>query len=182
MQTQVPMKLRPHLIPFFFEEMQGIIAAYAEQKVNMIRLYPTSSLANYIYTQIGYEKNAQGRDLPSFLLYLSIEKNKITTLSGTIYLDEKGIKSELLLDVSKVRAINNLLEDIFRNSMVTFVDGFKAAGKPVRHGVNYFMDRYSLEEYGFERETLRMMYNREKENKLLNRLQKRSSNQVINFF
>lgn len=181
--TIVPFEIRSHLIPFFFEEMQGTIASYNGQKVNMIRLYPTSSLANYIYSQIEYEKKAYpGVINHSFLLYLSIDKKNMTTLSGTIYKEMKGVKTELMMDICKVRAINNLLEDIFRTSMVCFVDGYRSAGKGITEAISVFSDKYQLEEYGFLQDSLRTLYNREKKNKLLSRVQKRSSNQVINFF
>ena len=77
--SQVLVTIRPHLIPFFFEEMEGTLASYEGQKVNMIRLLPSSSLANYLYTQINYvKKNSRNFPNDQFLFYLnSFLKNHI---------------------------------------------------------------------------------------------------------
>lgn len=56
MPEKIPVKLRDHLIPFLFQEMEGITASHDGQKVKMIRLLPSSSLANYLYALISYEK------------------------------------------------------------------------------------------------------------------------------
>lgn len=177
----VPMSIRAHLIPFLFDEMDGTLASYDGQKVKMIRLYPTSSISNYLYLQLDYEKKRRNYANHDFVLYLSIQRKKLTTLSGTIYIDNKGVKEEMYLDIEKVRAINNLFEDIFRISMIFFIDGWRGSKENVTDGINAFIDKYSLLEYGFNPETLRVMYYREKKKKLLKRIQVRSSNQVLNF-
>ena len=78
----------------------------------MIRLLPSSSLANYLYALIDYEKKSNDFPNDNFLLYLSIERKNSFSFSGTVYVDQKGIKSELILTLEKVRELNNLLEDI----------------------------------------------------------------------
>lgn len=177
----VPVKLRDHLIPFFFEEMEGTTASYDGQKAKMIRLLPSSSLANYLYTHIGYEIKNQGKPNDNFILYLSVNTQKTFTFTGTIYIDSKGVKNELMLPIDKVRDINNLLEDIFRISIVNFIEGCKIGRLPVRYGVNAFMEKYNLLEYGFESETIRKMYYEQKKKKALSRFQIRSSNNVLGF-
>jgi hypothetical protein len=175
--------IRPHLIPFFFEEMEGAAASYEGQKVKMIRLLPSSSLANYLYTQIEFEKKQQGSEpYDHFLLYLSIRTNSFFVLSGTIYLDQKGVKTELKMSLEKVRNLNNLLEDIFRTAMVFFIDGYKLGGLGIKKGIALFMDKYNFIEYNFDPESFRKMYYEQKKKKLLNRFQKRASNQVIGYF
>jgi len=182
--SQVLVTIRPHLIPFFFEEMEGTLASYEGQKVNMIRLLPSSSLANYLYTQTNYVKAKNGSGLTNdhFLFYLSIQFKQFYILSGTVYIDQKGEKTELKMSLDKVRDLNNLLEDIFRTSLVMFIDGCRAGGMEVTKSVVLFMEKYNLLEYGFEIPTMRKMYYRQKEKKTLNRFQKRSTNQVIGFF
>ncbi|GAB3708535.1 hypothetical protein [Flavobacterium koreense] len=181
--SQVLVTIRPHLIPFFFEEMEGTLASYEGQKVNMIRLLPSSSLANYLYTQINYvKKNSRNFPNDQFLFYLSIQYKQFYILSGTVYLDQKGERSELKMELDKVRDLNNLLEDIFRTSLVMFVDGCRAGRLGVSKSVLLFMEKYNLIEYGFEVPTMRKMYYEQKKKKVLNRFQKRSTNQVIGFF
>jgi hypothetical protein len=109
MTEKIPVKLRDHLIPFFFQEMEGITASHDGQKVKMIRLLPSSSLANYLYTQINYEKAKNGVGFPNdqFLFYLSIQYKQFYILSGTVYLDQKGVRSELKMELNKIRDLGN---------------------------------------------------------------------------
>lgn len=158
----VKVSIRSHLIPFLFDEMDGTLASYDGQKVKMVRLYPTSSLSNYLYTQLEHEKKRRNYPNHDFILYLSIQRKKFTTLSGTIYIDNKGVKQEMFLEVAKVRAINNLFEDIFRTSMVFYIDGWRASNGNVVDGIDSFIQKYSLLEYGFNPETVKTMYYREK--------------------
>ncbi|WP_445458418.1 hypothetical protein [Flavobacterium sp. HNIBRBA15423] len=178
----IPVKIRDHLIPFLFQEMEGTTASYDGQKVKMVRLLPSSSLANYLYSQIGYEKKNNHFPNDNFLIYLSIEKKTSFIYSGTIYIDKKGVKEELYLPLEKIREINNLLEDIFRISMVSFIDGVKYAKIPMAKGIIAFIEKYNLDEYGFENETIRKMYYKQKKKSLLSRVQIRSSNKVLGFF
>lgn len=182
MQDKIPVKLRDHLIPFFFQGMEGITASHEGQKVKMIRLLPSSSLGNYLYNLIQYEKKSNDFPNDNFLLYLSIEKKTRFVFSGTVYVDKKGVKTEMTLPIEKIREINNLLEDIFRTSLASFIDGGRFAKLTVRKGVEGFMDSYSLFEYGFDPETIRKMYYEQKQKTILARFQTRSSNKVVGFF
>lgn len=177
-----PVKIRDHLVPFLFQEMEGTIAFYEGQKVKMIRLLPSSSLANYLYTHIDYEKRNNNFPNDNFLIYLSIEKKSKFVYSGTIYIDRKGVKEEMLLNLDKIREINNLLEDLFRVSMVYFIEGCKCAKMPISKGITAFIEKYNLYEYGFEDSTIRKMYYEQKKKSLLSRFQIRSSNKVLGFF
>lgn len=180
--TSVPTIIRPHLVPFLFQEMEGVSAAIDFQRVNMVHLFPTSSLANYLYTQINdVEKTKFGIPRNKFLLYLSIEKKTKFTLSGTIYINKKGVKEILHMDIKKVRAVNNLFEDMFRTSLVFYVEGYVAAGLEIIKGLDLFAEKYNLLEYGFTTELLRSIYYSQKKKKLLNRFQTKSSNRVLNF-
>ena len=182
MLEPIPVKLRDHLIPFLFKGMDGVSASHEGQKVKMVRLLPSSSLGNYLYNVIDYEKKSNDFPNDNFLLYLSIEKKTSFVFSGTVYVDKKGVKSELLLCLDKIREINNLLEDIFRTALVSFIEGMRYAKIPVRKGVAAFMELYNLYEYGFELETLRKIYYEQKNKTVLNRFQVRSSNKVVGFF
>jgi hypothetical protein len=178
----VNVDIRSHLIPFFFEEMVGFKASYDGQSVKMITLLPSSSLANYLYTQIEYDRKLKKRKLERFILYLSIEKKNHFTFTGQIYTDNDGVKSILKMTIDKVRELNNLLEDIFRTSMVFFIEGCKASKMEIRTAIEIFMEKYSLLEYGFEPETIRKMYyENSNENKTLNRFQQRSSNRTYGY-
>lgn len=178
----VPVEIRSHLIPFFFHEMEGTFASYNGEKVNMIKLKCSSSLANYLYTQIDYNRADHKYPYDSFLLYLSVQTNQFYVMSGKVYIDKKGIKSELLMPLSKVREFNGLLEDVYRTNLVSYVDGFKDAGSQVSKGVDSFMVKYNLYEYGFEYQSLRKIYYEQKKTSLLNRFQNRASNKVLGFF
>lgn len=175
-------KLRDHLVPFLFETMEGSSASYEGQKVKMIRLLPASSLASYLYSAIEYDYKKGNKTEDRFFLYLSITKKNSFQFSGTIYIENKGVKNELILSSDKIRSINNLFEDIFRVSIVSYIDGCNAGGLEISKSCEKFIEKYNLDEYDFSANQIRKMYYEAKKKALLRRFQNRSVNNIIGFF
>lgn len=175
----IPCEIRPHLVPFLFEQFEGRRASYQGETVSSIRFLPSSSIASFLYELMEYKKKRGKQD--HFLMYLTIEKKTSFTYSGMIYTDSRGVKEKLMLPEEKVKAFNNLLEDIFRIALVFNVKGSVQAGMSVINSLEAFAKEYGLEENGMEVENLRQLYYREKKTNLFSRLQYQSSNRVMNY-
>ena len=175
----IPCEIRSHLVPFLFEQFEGKEASYQGVKVSSIRFLPSSSIASFLYELTDYKKKRGKQD--HFIMFLSVERKKNLSYSGMIYTDTRGIKEKLMLPEEKVKAFNNLLEDIFRIALVFHVKGCVMAGTSVMNAIETFAKAYDLEENGIEAENLRQLYYREKKTNLFSRLQFQSSNRVMNY-
>jgi hypothetical protein len=175
----VPCAIRSHLVPFLFEQFEGRKASYQGFEVSFVKFSPSSSIANYLYNLTDYKKQRGKQD--SFVLYLSIQKKEKFSYSGIVYIDKKGFKEKLMLEEEKVKSFNNLLEDIFRVSLVFHVNACVKSGITVQNAIEIFVKEYDLEENGLDAESLRQLYYRVDQSNLFARLQKQSSNRVSNY-
>jgi hypothetical protein len=89
---------------------------------------------------------------------------------------EKNVKKPLMLQEEQVDSINGFLEDIFRSTLVFYIKAYQEMGFAKEIAIKNFMQNYDLEEYGFEYNTIKMMYYR---NPNLNRFVKQNSNRVL---
>jgi hypothetical protein len=174
-----PVEIRSHLIPFLFKEFEGKEANYMGTQVSSIRFTPSSSISKYLYTQIDYQKKRERQD--QFLLYLTVEKKKRLQYKGVVYIDQQGVKSALLMLPERIKAFNDLIEDIFRISFIYYIDASLDNKGSLKESIDKFIDKYDLLEFGFDNESLRRLYYRQKKTKKLTRLQYQSSNQVHNY-
>jgi len=178
-QLLVPVKIRKHLIPFFYKEFAGIEANYLGLNVKACQINMTSSVGFMIRTTL------EKADVPvkgdKYYLYLSMF-NKET--DSKLYNCVSGEKSWLKVPESVNEKINNILEDQFRIAFVYFVDGMMRGNKEllVKDAIAEFMIQYELDENGFDLESMRRLYNRSKENNhQMSRLQVKTSNRVKNY-
>lgn len=192
----VPVQIRPHLIPFFFQEFEGEEASYLNKKVTAIKVSTKSSLGRMMRLfMVKVEKPSRVDHYNIFLSVADTPSGKV--FEGNFYKQESsfvfdpannvkfesGAKSFLELPPDVNRDINNLMEDIFRMAFVYFVDGYMIDGKRnITQGINAFMDKYDLLEFNFDNEKLRQLYYREmNKSKRLSRFQNRPANRVTNF-
>lgn len=177
-----PVKIRPHLIPFLFKEMEGTEASYMNKTAKSIKISPVSSLGKFLYVQFLEKKIIGKRD--RFIIYLTIETKKFNVYEGTLYISIRNIKEIIYLKEEQINEINNLIEDIFRISFIYFIDGFLSFSEKgnIKKAIDLFIDKYDLLEFGFSNESLRRLFYRDKEKgQKLCRVQFKSSNRVHNF-
>ncbi len=179
---KIPVTIRPHLIPFLFQELEGKESEYMSVKSKLITIYPYSIIGKFINYQLEiWDEDSKKHP---YTIYLSVEKKGATTYKGTIYISIKKTHSELLLTVDQSNELNNLLEDMFRISFCYYIDGALEHGENTKilQAIDKFIIKYDLLESGFSRETLRMLYYRDKKkgNKL-SRIQHHQGNRFLNF-
>lgn len=176
-----PCEIRGHLVSFLFMEMAGRQACYLGKTAKDIKLQPASSPAGYL--KLLYElENPDEKNIKGFDLYLTIDtKLNRNSHRGQLYKNIQGVKYPLILSERGAMLVNNYLEDLFRISFVFFIDGFTHNGRKI-DAINAFIDKYSLLEFGFSYESLRMLYYREKQKgRNLARMQYHIGNRVLDY-
>lgn len=172
-RSTVPVKIKPHLVPFFFQEFEGIESVYLNKKVKAAKITTNKPLGKII--RLLLEKTPFPEKVDKFHLFLSIQDREYSKeFFGQIYKCANGANSFLKLPEAGARLINDHLEDIFRTSLVSFVEGHIAenSAAEVRSAIDLFLVKYDLYEQGFGIESLRRYYYRViEEGHLLKRFQ-----------
>ena len=172
----VPIKIRPHLIPFFYKEFEGIEVDYLNKKVKACKINSESALGFMIMLSLKkceFPVKTSGK----YYVYLDI--------SPAIFTEAKLFKivnnQNSFLEVPEFlnKKINEILEDLFRVAFQYHTRGM-LLGDPnmqVKDAISYFMKEYELDEYGFNIESIRRLLDRGKKHKL-SRLQNKTANQI----
>ena len=183
-QTLVPVKIRKHLIPFFYKEFAGIEAKYFGKEVKACQINMTSSLGFML--KVTLEKADVPIKSDKYYLYLSMFDEDQDGLYNCV----SGKKNWLHVPEHVCTQINNILEDQFRIAFVYFVEGILRANKMLKldkdillkEAISEFMIDYELDECGFNLESMRRLYDRTKEeDHKISRLQVKTSNRVKNY-
>jgi len=172
--THVPVHIKPHLVAFFFKEMQGEEINYLNFRAKAVTLAFSSSLSKFL--RITLQKADVPVKLDNYRLLLSVSDKK--EYKGSIYKIIDGHKHFLSLPEEINSDINNLLEDIFRIAFLYYVLGRAESSESncITQAIYSFIENYELFECGFDVESFRRYYYRElKNNYILSRLAKRRS-------
>lgn len=174
MQNIVPLKVRKHLIPFFYKEFEGIEAECLNTKVKACKITSRSSLGFMILTSL------QKCDIPAkpskYYIYITFSDND---LDAKLYKVEKGRNHFLKVPDYLNEKINDILEDQFRIAFQFMTIGMIRANPKilVRDAIAEFMTEYEMDEFGYNLESMRRLLNRNSKHKL-SRLQNKISNRV----
>jgi hypothetical protein len=180
----VPIVIRQHLVPFFFKESEGREAAYGNKKVKSVLFSSTVSTVGRIIRLL-MVKAGNPLKVNNFNLFLTIaDDGNGKKYQGQFYKHESGRNSFLQLPADANDDINDLLEDMFRMSFVSYMNGcVENNGEAVVvAAIDRFIDKYDLLEFGFSNDTLRRLYYREKKNcKIIARFQTKKSQKIMNY-
>lgn len=177
MENIVPVKIRPHLIPFFYSEFEGVDAHNPTTKAKACKITKTSSLGFMLVTAL------RPTDTPAkpnkYYIYITFEDD---LFDSKFYSVANGKNCFLEVPEFVNDQINNLLEDQFRIAFVYFVKGMLRSNPDllVHEAISEFMVEYELDEYGFELESMRRILNRNSRFKL-SRLQSKVTNRVFGY-
>lgn len=168
-RSLVPVKIRPHLIKYLYDNFPAEQEAkYRGKAVKSVRININSPLGKYIRSmcvKADYPLN------PShFNFFFSVEES---CPSGSLYAYKSGVHNFLQFPEEFIEDLNEMLEEMFRMSFYFFVEGFKHTGQfgSRADGVRAFIDRYDLYEHNFTFDALNKQYTRLKaENHALNPL------------
>lgn len=180
----VPIKIREHLVPFFFKESDGKEVTYGNKRVKAVLYSPMVSTVGRIIRLL-MVKAERHLNVDNFNLFLTISDNgNGKKYEGQFYKHESGRNSFLMLPKEANDDINDLLEDMFRMSFISYMNGcVENNGEAVvTSAIDKFIDKYELLEFGFSNDTLRRLYYREKKNcKIIARFQTKKSPKIMNY-
>ena len=180
----VPIVIREHLVPFFFKESEGKEASYGNKKVKAVLFSSTVSSVGRVIRLL-MVKSGKPLVVKNFNLYLTIsDDGNGKRYTGHFYKQESGRNSFLMLPKEANDDINDLLEDIFRLSFISYMNGCVENNDDamVTRAIDKFIDKYELLEFGFSNDTLRRLYYREKKNnKIASRFQTKKSPKIMNY-
>jgi hypothetical protein len=180
----VPIIIREHLVPYFFKESEGREASYGNKKVKSVLFSPNVSSVGKIIRML-MTKAGKPLDINNFNLYLTVsDDGNGKKYSGQFYKHESGRNSFLMLPKETNDDINDLLEDMFRMSFISYMNGCLENNSEavIVMAIDKWIDKYELLEFGFSNDTLRRLYYREKKsNKIIARFQTKKSTNIMNY-
>ena len=172
-------EIRTHLIPFLMKEFTGKEVVYENTKALSVRFFPSSSISKYLYQVTEYQRKRDKQD--EFFLYLTVQHCKREVYYGALYVDKKGVFEPMELEQKQIIAFNDLLEDLFRITLVSFIQGCVQGSIRCTDAIMMMVKKYELEEVGLDTNAIRTMYYREIKKKRLMRMQMQSSNRVTDY-
>jgi hypothetical protein len=179
----VPIVISEHLVPFFFKESEGEEFNYGGKRGKSVLFSPVASSVGNILRLLMI-KSGKPLKVDNFNLYLSIsDSGNGKKYQGEFYKYESGRNSFLMLPEEANKDINDLLEDMFRMSFISYVNGCIENNDQavVIKAIDKFIAKYDLLEVGCSTETLRRLYYREKKtDKIIARFQKPASAKRLN--
>jgi hypothetical protein len=178
----VPIQIRPHLVQFFFKESDGKEAFYCNKKHKSVMFSPTVSTVGRIIRLL-MEKSGTPVKVSNFNLYLTISDTPDNKYSGTFYKQIDGRNSFLKLPEQACEDINDLLDDMFRLTFISYMNGCveNTDDQTVVTAINKFIEKYDLLEFGYSTDTMRQLYYREKKkNRLTARFQIKKATHTLN--
>lgn len=180
----VPILIRPHLVPFFFKESEGKEYVYGNRKVKTVLFSSTISTVGRIIRLL-MVKSGRPLNVDNFNLCLTISDTSAgKKYQGQFYKHENGSNSFLMLPKDANDDINDLLEDMFRMSFISYINGCIENNDEgiVIAAIDRFIDKYDLLEFGYSNDTLRQFYYREKKKgRILARFQIKKSSKMMNY-
>lgn len=181
-QSVVPIQIRKHLIPYFYKEFQGIEANYLNKKVKAAKINMNSSIGFLL--QVTLEKSDKPVVADKFTMFISVTNfDGVRSADAKIFKCVSGKHSFLRVPDQINNRINDLLEDQFRVAFVSYIEGRLESDRKlkVRDAIIQFMEKYELDESGFEMRSLWRLLNREQKKERLSRMQNMSTNRVLNY-
>lgn len=179
----IPLNIRPHLVPFLYQEFEGIESQYLNTRVKAAKVNTGSTVGKMI--RLLAEKSDYPLKAEKYNVFLSIKDEEYNNFFGGVFKYASGTYSFLRLPEEACKLINDHFEEMFRLTLVCFVMGYstKKQQGDVSEGINIFLDSFNLREYGYSESTLRKIYERElRAGAVLNRMQKAVGNRVLNYF
>lgn len=177
-----PIKIRPHLIPFFYKEFAGVEAKYLNKKVKACKIIMDSSLGRFI--RLSVSKVYLPIKTTKLHLYISLDDQDGRKIyNSSMYKCISGKHSFLSVPIGSQIAVNDILEDQFRIAFVYYIQGAMKFNNMLKDpAIIDFMLKYELDDYGYNLDQMRKYYNRAvKKKHLMRRLQIKPRKTVLNY-
>lgn len=184
MQELINVNIRPHLISFLFQELQGETqAVYGGKKVKLAKFSRSSILGNMIEDYKASAGQVSNSRLNSFSIFLTIAKSG--EKQGLFHEKHDSTHKVLQLLPKHVLIINEFFENIFRISAVEFIKGYTKGSdkhRAVEAAVHQFMLDHDLYATEIDPASLKAHYYKSlKKKHSLSRIQNQIGNRSLYF-
>lgn len=161
MNSNVPIQVRPHLVAFFFREIEGEEVHYLKSKSKSFSISEYPSLSAIMRILLVITDHPVKHDEVSILLTINESENK-KMFEGSFFKPVSGRNHFLKFPEGSSKIVNDLLEDIFNLSLTHYVLGHIESSQkaPIKTALTLFIEKYDLYELGFSYETLRKRFYR----------------------
>ena len=165
----ISLYIRPHLIPFMYQELQGDTkAVYVNKKVKLIRVKKQSPLGQMLRVFKSRAATLKACNaIIGYNLFISLDENSLDAsmvklTEGHPEKNKAQQNKELQLLSEDVKCINDILESMFKISLIQFIKGYLKetlnSKKNIRHAIHLFMLEYNLYDTLIDPENLRAIY------------------------
>lgn len=182
MAELISVSIRPHLVSFLFQELEGETqAVYGDKKVKLSKISRSSLLGQMIDEFKAFSNQKKLSTSRSFSIFLKITESG--EKSGLVHEKHDTNYNVLELSAVHVKMINDFFENIFRISLVEFIKGYAqgtASKKFINEAIDQFMINHNLYTTEIDPESLRRSYyNAIKKKHSLSRLQNQIGNRSL---
>lgn len=158
-----PIEVPGYIIPYITKECAGIFTEGAGENFTEIRIEPTSVFGMFLTRTLRPDYKVK-------FYQLTIYSRKIgnkTAFSTDILEFKNNAEFQIDLSFEDLENFYRFLDTLFNTSFYFFMSGFCYGcddKKKIKNGINTFIDKYDLLEYGFNENQMRILYWRYRNN------------------
>lgn len=152
-----PIEVPGYIIPFITKECAGIYTEKAGENFTEIRIEPTSVFGMFLTRTLRPNYKVRFYQLTIY----SRRIGRQTAFSTNILEFKNNAEFQIDLSFGDLENFYRFLDTIFNTSFYFFMSGFcysSSSSQKIKDGINIFIDRYDLLEYGFNESKMRIMY------------------------
>jgi len=185
MPELVHLNIRPHLVSFLFNELEGETqATYENKKVKLARISRSSILGKMLETFKSFSQEKPKARIGSYSVFLTI--TECGEKKGLMHEKQNNNHKILELRQDHVFLFNEFLENIFRISIVEFIKGYaknSTSKKFIDEAIDLYMQDHNLYLTEIDPVSIkRFYYNTLKKKHSLTRLQNQIGNRSIHYY
>ena len=148
-----PISIDKHLMPYIYRCAVGAPVANGPDTV-VLRVNNKTAFGQYLHTVPLYANGIEIRNKK-----IQIEYNRVKKQALFLHYSF-GLRYEITVDKSMNIILNRILEDMFRTEFMAYVLVQKFVSS-ISAAITAFIDKYELEECGFNVESLRVYFYKE---------------------
>lgn len=154
-----PIEVPGYIIPYLTKECAGIYTENSGENFTDIRIEPTSVFGMFLTRALRPNYRVKFYQLTIY----SRRIGRKTAFSTDILEFKNNAEFQIDLSFDDLANFYRFLDTLFNTSFYFFMSGFiygSESNQKIKDGINVFIDRYDLLEYGFNENQMRMMYYR----------------------
>lgn len=160
--TVIPVKIKPHLIPFLFKELKMEEITHEGEKVKAVKVDNYTYFGRFIRLLIEKSSKKIKCDEPPQILFIIANDPRLSAFMNKDYVSADGRGAFLCLPKSGEQLINEYLQQKFDIACMFFIFSRHQTGAedPLNKIIEDFLVQYNLEEFDYDISAVRRDYYR----------------------